>query len=118
MNKTEVIVWVLSFVSIILWWSLVNFDKFEELGVSYAAFLRSAHSLQWLSEVLSHLAFYGSVAAGLIGFEKETSIAYCFAVWWFFVALYFSHSLMKSASAVSVKQKSSNSSVKEIKNAE
>ena len=46
MNKTEVIVWVLSVLSVALWWSLVNFDKFEELGVSYAAFLRSAHSLQ------------------------------------------------------------------------
>ena len=71
---------------------------------------------KWLSEVLSHLAFYGSVAAGLIGFEKETSIAYCFAVWWFFCALYVSHRYMKLAEFVTAKRKSLVTFVEESKN--
>ena len=105
MDKTNVIVWLLSGVSIILWWSLVNHEKFEELGESYSAFIKNVHSLHWLSEVLSHLAFYGSVVAGLVGFERETLIAYCFSAWWFFCALYVSHGLMKLAEAISVKEK-------------
>ena len=116
MSKTEVIVWVLSVISIALWWSLVNHDKFEKLGVSYAAFLRSAHSLHWLSEVLSHLAFYGSVAAGFIGFKGGTLLAYCFTVGWFLCVLYFSYSLVKLAEAVSVKGMPKMAFEKESKN--
>ena len=116
MVKTEVIIWVLSAVSIILWWSIVNHNKLEELGESYWAFVKNVHSLYWLSKVLSHLAFYVSASAGLIGFEKDTSIAYCFAAWWFFCALYVSHSYMLLAESIAADKKSLLTFVEESRN--
>lgn len=116
MDKTNVIVWLLSAVSIILLWSIVNHDKFEELRDSYSAFVKNAYSLHWLSKVLSHLAFLGSVAAGLIGFGRDSFLAYCFTAGWFFGVLYISHSMIKRVETISSEKKSSSNLEKENEN--
>ena len=95
MDKTNVIVWLLSAVSIISWWSIVNYDVVEKWKDSFLAFFRNVGNVKWLSKILAHLAFYGLGFSGFIGFEKDSVPAYIFAVYWFFLFLSFSYSLVK-----------------------
>ena len=100
MDKTNVIVWLLSSVSLILWWSIVNHDVVEKWKESFLAFFRNARNLEWLSEVLSHLAFYGSTIGGVIGFEKDSISVYFFSGYWFLAFLAFSLNAMKKAESI------------------
>ena len=67
MDKTNVIVWLLSAVSIISWWSIVNYDVVEKWKDSFLAFFRNVGNVKWLSKILAHLAFYGLGFSGFIG---------------------------------------------------
>ena len=54
---------------------------------------KSAQRVEWVKELLSHAAFYGTVAAGVLGYHKDSVATAIVAVVWFLFCLKLSFAL-------------------------
>lgn len=79
MDKLNNLLIFLCAVPVILWWSLVYMEKFDSVG----DFFDSSHDVKWLGETFSHAAFYGAVMAGLLGYERGSTMLTTIITLWF-----------------------------------
>ena len=67
--------------------------------------MHSASDVHWLSELVSHSAFYGTVIAAVLGFKKEAPETTWLAAIWFVVLLYLSRLLSNRHSELEEKER-------------
>lgn len=67
--------------------------------------MHSASDVHWLSELVSHSAFYGTVIGAVLGFKKDAPETAWLAAIWFVVLLYLSRLLSKRHAELEEKER-------------
>lgn len=61
--------------------------------IAKSKFMNTIESVEWLKEFVMHSAYYGTVIAALMGYQKESHQTAYLAAMWFFGLMYLSRKL-------------------------
>jgi hypothetical protein len=71
------------------------------LAKGYRSFMESRHKVEWLREIVTHAAFYGSAIGAALGLKKDSALLGWIAAAWFIALISAAYALTEHVERLS-----------------